>query len=1163
VNGFGFAEPQWVHAFWALFLFLGVLIYLERRGGDALERLVHPALWDRLVRAPARWRRTARIGLVGLCLGAVIFALMRPQWGLRYTSTRQASAEVMICLDVSRSMLAEDAVPNRLERAKAEIVDLLGYLQGDRVGLIGFAGRATVLSPMTPDFGFLRLVLDSVGPDSVTRGGTRLEEPIRKAVAGFDPRSDAARVIILITDGEDQDSFPIRAASEAREAGVRVIAIGYGSESGSPIYVTDPRTGARTMLRDADGEPVNSRLDGDTLRDIVRETEGVYVPAGTGVLDLESIYAEFLRGLLRGQSSERGIPVREEGYQWALLVALLALVASVTIVGPRPDSTGTGARVAIWLVALLWVGSGAATTGWAQVPSEAPAAGSASSGKQGPEEPTLDDPDGAGPAGGDADLAPLALDEVERTPREIYNEGWRDLGAAEFESAERSFRTARSEGAQDGELRFRATYNLGLAAARRAESLREAEPETALRLYYDAADRFRDGVRQRPDDAESRHNLEVVLRRAMLLADELAKRQEGGLEQQLERLIERQREVLGRLSRLLLARSPDPSYDADSEVQREYRAVAGDERVLLADADGLARQVAAERGAMDQGGAPAAPTPSAPAPTAEQLDAVLLHLDAARERMGRTRSQLRRRQGARAYRRGATALEELKRAQEALRDPVRVLSALTRDALQTSRWLGAWMLLDQQPTAANAQRPEWLSGGFLRDQQESLGGRSEELAARLKPSLLDESQASSAPSQWAEAAPLVTAAGRAFREGASVIEQDAEAAARLQASAIRSLLEAQERLLDLKRLIELVYQDERSLEQDLDPSGSGLSQSGLQESQLRVTPGEEEDSGATRLDPAQRAALRRGLQAKNVERTERMIGLLDLELQAMAQAPAAPGTGPPAAGAPPNPEQEVARERLERARPLAEAALEQMRAAATELERDVPSPVRAKAAVTRSLEPLSALRRIFFTIAELLRDTLERQVELGDETRDAAALSIPAQRSGRLAGLAERQTELRELSTQITSGLREQAEQSASAAADEPEAEQASEIFREAATHVEAGALAMEQALAGFAAQPFTLEAVEEPQATATRELAEALALLVPPEQQQQNQDSQDDSDDGSNSPQDSEDESKEQERSRGDAAQALQAVRDREAQRRREKAAKRQSGYETVERDW
>ncbi len=306
MSDFRFADPQWVHALWVLLAFVTLLFWLDRRSGSALERLVSSRLQSRLVQRSAALNRRLSLLLLGLTGVFLVLALMRPQWGLHYVATPRVGAEIMICLDVSKSMLAEDVAPNRLERAKADIRDLLPYLEGDHVGLIVFAGRASVLAPLTPDFGFLRLVLDGVNVNSVTRGGTRLEEPIRKAVRGFGAAGDVSRTILLITDGEDHDSFPLEAAKAAAEVGVRMIAMGFGDEAGSEVMLIDPATGARTLLRDSAGSPVRSRLDGETLREIALLTGGAYIPAGTGVLDLASIYESHIARLTRGQLEGRG-----------------------------------------------------------------------------------------------------------------------------------------------------------------------------------------------------------------------------------------------------------------------------------------------------------------------------------------------------------------------------------------------------------------------------------------------------------------------------------------------------------------------------------------------------------------------------------------------------------------------------------------------------------------------------------------------------------------------------------------------------------------------------------------------------------------------------------------------------------------------------------------
>ena len=190
-----FANPELAPLLWLWLGFAALLIGLERRGSGALDRLVGAALQARLVERPASWRRWLRVGLLTAAGLFMVLALMRPQWGMRFVATPRVGAEIMIALDVSKSMLADDAKPSRLERAKAEIADLLAYLDEDHVGLIAFAGRASVLSPMTPDRSFLRLVLDGAGSHSVSRGGTSLAEPIQKAVAGLGEPGPAQRAL--------------------------------------------------------------------------------------------------------------------------------------------------------------------------------------------------------------------------------------------------------------------------------------------------------------------------------------------------------------------------------------------------------------------------------------------------------------------------------------------------------------------------------------------------------------------------------------------------------------------------------------------------------------------------------------------------------------------------------------------------------------------------------------------------------------------------------------------------------------------------------------------------------------------------------------------------------------------------------------------------------
>jgi len=231
--------------------------------------------------------------------------------------------------------------PSRLARARIEIKNMAAKLVGDRVGLVAFAGRAAMMCPLTPDHAFFDLAVDGVDTRSVARGGTRIGDALRTAVRAF-PSGQGAKLIVLITDGEDHESFPLDAAEEAKKAGVHVVSVGLGSEAGAPLYITDPQTGAKTQVMH-DGQPVISKLDGETLRKIALTTEGAYVPAGTSALDLESIVKEHVQPIVRAEADASFRVVRGERYPWFVLASLLSLLVAVWLgatVGMSGVATG-------------------------------------------------------------------------------------------------------------------------------------------------------------------------------------------------------------------------------------------------------------------------------------------------------------------------------------------------------------------------------------------------------------------------------------------------------------------------------------------------------------------------------------------------------------------------------------------------------------------------------------------------------------------------------------------------------------------------------------------------------------------------------------------------------------------------------------------------------
>jgi len=318
---------------WIVVALVALLSWQELRSRDVLGRFVSRLMQARLAERQSSERRIARLALVFLCLSAAVLALMQPQTKGRTetVSAGRVSADIVIVLDVSKSMLAEDAAPYRLARAKAEIGSLVERLDGHRIGLVAFAGRAAVLCPLTPDYGFFRMILRGASPTSVSRGGTKIGDAIRKGLTTFGKDSSGSKLMLLVTDGEDHDSYPLDAAKQAIEANVRIVTIAFGSEEGSPITIHDPDTGASTQLRDRDNNIVQSRVDGALLRKIALQTEGAFVPAGVAALDLESIVAEHINPIVRQASDSAVRTIPGEQYPWFVLASLIALLLSVWV----------------------------------------------------------------------------------------------------------------------------------------------------------------------------------------------------------------------------------------------------------------------------------------------------------------------------------------------------------------------------------------------------------------------------------------------------------------------------------------------------------------------------------------------------------------------------------------------------------------------------------------------------------------------------------------------------------------------------------------------------------------------------------------------------------------------------------------------------------------
>jgi Ca-activated chloride channel homolog len=315
-----FRALNWFHGLWLLPLLIILLVIASRRRSRTLFDFSRSVIVEGSLA-----RRGLKSALRVLALGAVIFALSQPAWDPQPTTVQRRGRDIVFLIDVSRSMLAEDLAPNRLERAKIVVRDVLNVFGDHRVGLVAFAGSSVVKCPLTFDHNFMRLALDDLTTDSITRGGSLIGDAIRKALTQVfvDKDKTGGQDIILISDGDDQESFPLEAAKQARERGVRIIALGLGDDkTGQPIPIV-AANGQRRYLR-YQGRQVTTQLIPKTLRQVSRASlEGRYLHVATGHINLDEIYARLIENEEMRELDSKDVIEYQDKFQIFLLIALV------------------------------------------------------------------------------------------------------------------------------------------------------------------------------------------------------------------------------------------------------------------------------------------------------------------------------------------------------------------------------------------------------------------------------------------------------------------------------------------------------------------------------------------------------------------------------------------------------------------------------------------------------------------------------------------------------------------------------------------------------------------------------------------------------------------------------------------------------------------------
>src|SRR5436190_329238 len=320
------------HLLWLLPVSLPAMLlffwWSERTRQKLAAHFIQARLLPALLKGVSPARKKIRAACLISAVLCLIVALARPQWGYELEEVTQQGLDIVVAIDTSKSMLAQDIAPNRLARAKLAALDLMQQAKSDRLGLIAFAGSAFLQCPLTIDDTAFRQSVESLDVNIIPEGGTALAEAIETATSAF-KESDNHRIMVLITDGEDHDSDALEVAKKAAETGLRIFTIGIGSKEGELLRVKDAKE--RTYyIRDEQGNVVKSHLNEELLQRIAGETKAVYYPL-RGAKTMETLYRDWFAPLPKTDSEEKLIKRAHERYQWPLGIAILLLAAEILL----------------------------------------------------------------------------------------------------------------------------------------------------------------------------------------------------------------------------------------------------------------------------------------------------------------------------------------------------------------------------------------------------------------------------------------------------------------------------------------------------------------------------------------------------------------------------------------------------------------------------------------------------------------------------------------------------------------------------------------------------------------------------------------------------------------------------------------------------------------
>jgi Ca-activated chloride channel family protein len=342
-----FGVSQWLWALLAIPLLAVLFLRAEKRAILRLREFVSERLLPSLARTVDRRRRSVRFALTLLGLALAVAALAQPRWGYTYDDAKRKGLDLILAVDTSRSMLSNDVLPNRLQRVKLAAQDLINELQGDRVGLVAFAGRAFLQAPLTIDYDAAVEAINDLDTTTIPEGGTNISDAIDLAGRTFGKSAIGNRAVIVFTDGEELSGDAAKTAKAAADAGVRIFTVGVGTPEGSLIPLNG-EGGGTSFVKDSKGQVVKSKLDEKRLREIAESTGGFYLHLEDGPRTMKQLFTEGLATMQAGDIDARLSRRPIERYYWPLGAAIFFLVVSFCRVQARRNRPWPWLRSSCW-----------------------------------------------------------------------------------------------------------------------------------------------------------------------------------------------------------------------------------------------------------------------------------------------------------------------------------------------------------------------------------------------------------------------------------------------------------------------------------------------------------------------------------------------------------------------------------------------------------------------------------------------------------------------------------------------------------------------------------------------------------------------------------------------------------------------------------------------